>query len=237
MIPKTIHYCWFGNNPLPKNAQKCIVSWKKYCPDYKIIEWNEHNVDFSDCNFAKIAYENKSWAFVSDFVRLKVIKENGGIYLDTDVELLKNLDFLLNEKCFLASDQLGRRIATGLGFGVEKDNPIIIEMMEIYYEKTFNPEQKRELQCPILNTAVMKRHGFGYSEIIKYYDGATVFPPKYFDPLGTGNSKDLLCNETISIHHYAASWTPFRQRIKRRFVNLIGYTKTQKLKKLLYRFK
>ena len=105
MIPKKIHYCWFGKNPLPADVKKCIESWKKYCPDYEIIEWNESNFDITQNPFMKAAYENKAWAFVSDYARLKVVYDNGGIYLDTDVELLKSLDSLLENPCYLAIQQ------------------------------------------------------------------------------------------------------------------------------------
>lgn len=237
MIPKIIHYCWFGGSPFPREVKKCIASWKKNCPDYKIVFWNEDNFDYNDCMFAKEAYKHKAWAFVSDYARLKIINENGGIYLDTDVELLKNLDSLLNEKCFLASDQHGRRIATGLGFGAEKDNPIISEMLHIYYETIFDIDNCNEISCPVLNTKVMKRHGFEFSDRIVRYENVTVYPPKYFDPLGCGKSEDLLCDDTISIHHYTASWTPFRQRLKRKIANCIGYSNIQRIKKIVYKDK
>lgn len=105
-IPKVIHYCWFGHDPKPKLAEKCIKSWKKKCPDYKIIEWNEENFDISACPlYVRQAYEAKKWAFVTDYVRLKVVYEHGGIYLDTDVELKKNLDFLLNHKAYFGFEE------------------------------------------------------------------------------------------------------------------------------------
>lgn len=237
MIPKIIHYCWFGGKQLPREVKKCIKSWKKYCPEYKIVEWNESNTDFKGCKFATDAYNNKEWAFVSDYVRLKVVYDNGGIYLDTDVELLRNIDFLLEEKCFLATDQHGKRIATGLGFGAEKNNPVIKEMLEVYYYTSFDVNKKMEIQCPILNTNVVKKYGFEFSTDIRKYSDATVYPPKYFDPLGTGNSQDLLGEDTVSIHHYSASWTSGRQRLKRKFVNLLGYSNIQRIKKIIYRKK
>ena len=104
MIPKVIHYCWFGRGPLPDLAKTCIASWKKYCPDYEIREWNEDNFDIACCDFAKEAYQEKRWAFVSDYARLKVIFQYGGIYLDTDVELVRSLDPLLEHKCYLATE-------------------------------------------------------------------------------------------------------------------------------------
>ena len=121
MLPKKIHYCWFGGNELPDLAIKCIESWKKYCPDYEIIEWNETNFDLECCDFVKEAYKAKKWAFVSDYARLKVVYDNGGIYLDTDVELVKSLDILLQEKCYFGEETTGY-VATGLGFGAENGN-------------------------------------------------------------------------------------------------------------------
>ena len=98
MIPKTIHYCWFGGNPLPKQAQKCIESWKKYCPEYDIVEWNENNFDLAKCpEYVRDAYSAKKFAFASDYVRLKVLYEHGGFYMDTDVELLKSLNKFEND--------------------------------------------------------------------------------------------------------------------------------------------
>ena len=131
MIPKIIHYCWFGEKKLPNDVKKCIKSWKKMCPDYEIIQWNEKNFDINCCEFVEQAYKTKAWAFVSDYARLKIIYDNGGIYLDTDVELKRNLDSLLEEECYFGVQQEGKYIATGLGFGSVKNNNIIKEMLEM----------------------------------------------------------------------------------------------------------
>ena len=96
MIPKIIHYCWFGGKPLPDEAKKLISTWKKYCPDYDIREWNENNFDINDCFYVKEAFEAKKWAFITDYVRLKVLYDYGGVYMDTDVEVCKPLDDLLS---------------------------------------------------------------------------------------------------------------------------------------------
>ena len=133
MIPKIINYCWFGGNELPKETQKCIASWKKYCPDYQIIEWNESNFDIHCHPFVESAYNSKAWAFVSDYARLKVIYDNGGIYLDTDVRILKNLDFLLQNEMYIGIQQQGEYCNTGLGFGAYKHHPIVKQMMEKYW--------------------------------------------------------------------------------------------------------
>ena len=124
MIPKKIHYCWFGNNPLPESVQRCIESWKKYCPGYEIIEWNEGNYNINKIPFIEKAYKEKKYAFVSDYARLDIIYNEGGIYLDTDVELIKNIDPLLEHSCFLALESCGA-VATGLGFGSIKKHSFI----------------------------------------------------------------------------------------------------------------
>ena len=119
MIPKVIHYCWFGHNPLPERYKEWIKSWKRYCPDYEIVEWNESNYDVTKHPYMRAAYDAKKWGFVSDYARLDIIYENGGIYLDTDVELVKNLDELLYQEGFAGVDSSGR-LSTGLGFGARK---------------------------------------------------------------------------------------------------------------------
>lgn len=131
MIPKTIHYCWFGGNPKPELVCRCIESWKRFCPDYEIIEWNETNFDVNCIPYVRDAYAAKKWAFVSDYVRLRVVFERGGVYLDTDVELKSNLDDLLEHDCWLASDDV-RYINTGLGFGAVKEHFLIGAMMDAY---------------------------------------------------------------------------------------------------------
>ena len=112
-IPKTIHYCWFGGNPLPELAQKCIASWEKFCPGYEIIEWNESNFDFSDCAYAMEAYEAKKWAFVSDYARFKILYENGGVYFDTDVEVIKPIDDIIEQGAFFGCEQDGTYSVAG----------------------------------------------------------------------------------------------------------------------------
>lgn len=131
MIPKVIHYCWFGHNKKSELIEKCIASWYEYCPDYKIIEWNEDNFDVNCIPYVRDAYADKKWAFVSDYARLAIIFREGGIYLDTDVLLHKSLDGLLDYSCWLASDDV-RYLATGLGFGAVARHPLIGAAMEAY---------------------------------------------------------------------------------------------------------
>ena len=150
MIPKVIHYCWFGGNPMPKLAKKCIKSWKKYLPDYEIIEWNESNFDINCCNYVKEAYQEQKFAYVSDYARLKIIYDNGGIYLDIDVEIIKPLDDLLKYDSFFGFEN-PEFIATGLGFGAVKHNKIVKQMMDEYGNNHYHIEgsEADNVSCPI----------------------------------------------------------------------------------------
>lgn len=130
-IPKVLHYCWFGGAPKPKNIQNCIRSWKKYCPDYEIIEWNEQNFDVSQSLYTRQAYDARRWAFVADYARLKILYEQGGIYMDTDVELLRPLDDLLAYPAFFGF-QHNNEVATGLSFGAEARSPVVKALLDDY---------------------------------------------------------------------------------------------------------
>lgn len=227
MIPKKIHYCWFGGKELPVEVKKCIKTWKKKCPDYEIIRWDESNFDVNVHPFMKAAYEAKKWAFVSDYARLKIVYDNGGIYLDTDVELVKNLDELRKNECYIAIQQSESLCATGLGFGAINEHPVVKEMMECYDGLMFSESKMKEIACPILNDAVIRTHGKVDLDNITRLENVTVYPPRYFDPYGGEN---LLCDDTYSIHHYAASWTGNRNSFKRKIARIIGQNNIIRLK-------
>lgn len=233
MIPKKIHYCWFGGEKLPNSVKKNIESWKKYCPDYEIIQWNESNFDINSNKFVREAYEAKAWAFVSDYIRLKVVYDIGGIYLDTDVEIIKNLDFLLNNESYFCVQQFGKYINTGLGFGAEKNAEIVGKMLSEYDDVEFNYDEKLNISCPILNTKAAEKLGFAYSDNVHEYSWGTVYPPQYADPYAPGTSESLMCADTFSIHHYSASWTSVSNRIKLRLYNLLGMERINFIKKLI----
>lgn len=208
MIPKTINYCWFGGKPLPKLAKQCIASWRKHCPDYEIKEWNESNFNLNGCNFVKEAYEAQKWAFVSDYARLKIIYEEGGIYLDTDVEVIKKLDAFLENKCYLGEETSGF-VNTGLGFGAEKGSPIIKEMLDMYEDKHFKlADGSYDMTpCPRLNTTPLSKHGYAFSgKQIWKGENVTVYPPEYFCPINYETGKKSITANTYSIHLYNASW-------------------------------
>ncbi len=184
MIPKVIHYCWFGRNPKPELVQKCIASWREFCPEYKIIEWNEDNFDVNFCDYTTEAYEAGKWAFVSDVARLKVVYDHGGIYMDTDVELKRNLDVLLQYDAWFAQDDI-RYINTGLGFGAHKGHELIANIISQRLDLKYDIEQicngidtpiireylkfpqKRESQC-IQNIYIIGM--MNYSQYAKHFE-------------------------------------------------------------------
>lgn len=236
MIPKIINYCWFGKNPLPRSVKRCIESWAKYCPDYKIVEWNELNFDIHCHPFVESAYKSQAWAFVSDYARLKIIYENGGIYMDTDIELLKNIDFLLENKMYIGIQQQKKLCNTGLGFGAEAHHPIVKQMLEKYDNLIYSNDIAESIACPYLNSEVIQKQGYVESDEVQTINDVTVYPPRYMDPLSPGDAKNLLCNDTFSISHYAASWTSGSNRFKRKLFNFIGLERIAKIKKVIKKY-
>lgn len=237
MIPKVIHYCWFGNAPLPREVSKCIESWKRICPEYEIIQWNESNFDIASHPFMKVAYDCKAWAFVSDYARIKVIYDHGGIYLDTDVELLRSFDPYLKYDSFFAVQQVGCYCATGLGFGAQKGNDILEMMLSEYDDIEFDNDHRFDFRCPYLNTKAMLKKGFEQKNELQIVDNNILLPSKYMDPVSPGGQESLLCDDTISIHHYAAMWMPEKYQFKRRVVKALGQERVNKITRFIKRLK
>lgn len=238
-IPKVIHYCWFGKNKMPKKVKKCIKSWEKYCPDYEIICWNEENFDFSQNQYAREAYEAGKWAFVSDYARLKVVYDYGGIYMDTDVELIKPIDTLLEYEGYMGFEKSGN-VATGLGFGAEKGNKIVGKMLENYNGITFiKPDGSYDLTpCPDRNSAVLTELGMDLNNTNQIFSGMRFFPDEYFSPMDYYTGKKQITENTYSIHHYSASWTSSVSKRTTRIKRIIGLKMYDKLYgKFLHKFK
>ncbi len=209
MIPKIIHYCWFGGNEKPKLFKKCYESWKKHCPDYEIIEWNESNFDLTSCPlYVRQAYQAKKWAFVTDYVRLKVVYDNGGIYFDTDVELRKNTDFLLEYKAFFGFENR-EYVATGLGFGAEKGTKILQELLQDYEEIPFVREDGSFdiTPCPQRNTQVFLRHGLVQDDSKQIIENnILILPTEVLCPADYMTGELKITKNTIAIHWFSASW-------------------------------
>lgn len=207
-IPKVIHYCWFGEKEIPKQQKKWMESWKKYCPDYEIIEWNESNYDVHKSMYMSQAYDLKKWAFVTDYVRMDIIHEYGGVYLDTDVELLKNIDVLLMNDSFCGFEN-STYVNFGSGIGAKKGNQILRELKEHFDSIEFILEDGTLNQTtgPVIQTGIMKRHGLECNGEFQIVDGMTVYPSRIICGMNP-HSFRLERNPvyTYAIHHFAGSW-------------------------------
>lgn len=211
MIPKKIHYCWFGRGELTNKAKKCINSWKKYCPDYEIIEWNEDNFDINQNEYTKMCYSEKKFAFLSDYARLMVVYQNGGIYFDVDVEVIRNFDDLLDNKAFFGFET-NEYVASGLGFGAEKENPVIKTMID-EYEQLLDGKHGT-IGCPVLNTQALKKRGLVLNGKMQHLDYATVYPICYFNPYDDPTGRLNITDDTYSIHWFQKSWMSTKSKIR-----------------------
>lgn len=207
-IPKVIHYCWFGRGEKSELIINCINSWKEKLPDYEIIEWNEDNFDINMIDYTKEAYEAKKYAFVSDYARLWIVNNYGGIYLDTDVEVLRNLDEFIDDPAFMAFEG-NHGVNPGLIFGSKKNNLVLDEIMKIYHESSFiMPNQTNNITTIVQNTTkVLLRYGLildcNLTQTIK---DIKIYAVDYFNPdKETRDSKNYGKN-TYTAHHYNASW-------------------------------
>ena len=206
-IPKIIHYCWFGGKPKPELAEKCIRSWKKYCPDYEILEWNEENFDVSAApKYVQQAYEQKRWAFVSDYVRLKALTEMGGVYMDTDVEVIKPLDPYLEHTAF-AGFEHPQRVQTGL-LASEKGFPLFVDFMAHYDTASFlnsdgTPDVTTNVE--VLSKLCLQR-GMVCNDTFQEVDGLAIYPREVFCPIDFDTKKLKKTRKTVTIHWFSGSW-------------------------------
>ena len=238
-IPKVIHYCWFGKGKMPAISEKCIESWKKYCPQYKIVCHNEENFDITENRYAKEAYDAGKWAFASDYVRLKVLFDEGGIYLDTDVELIKPLDELIKENGYMGFDDNGI-ISTGLGFACEKGNELVGSLLADYDDISFIlPDGSYDLTpCPDRNTETLKKLGMDLDNKDQVFMGIRMLPEDYLCPMKYYTGKKIITDNTYSIHHFCASWTSKTAKRTLFVKRMIGVKLYDKLYgKFLHRFK
>lgn len=224
-IPKIIHYCWFGGNPIPERDRVCIESWKRLCPDYQIIEWNESTFDLATSpRYVQQAYVAKKWAFVTDYIRLQVVYEHGGIYFDTDVELIRNLDNLLNNEAFFGFEN-NSLINTGLGFGAIKGAEILKKLMQDYENIPFLLENGTfdVTPCPERNTKVFLSKGLRPDGTLQTLDHCVlILPSEYLAPQNYETGKTEITDKTYSIHHYHASWQTVE--VKKRIAEYKKYT-------------
>ena len=221
MIPKVIHYCWFGGNPIPAELQGYMSSWKKIMPDYEIKLWNEDNYDVNKCAYMKEAYEAKKWGFVPDYARLDILYTYGGIYLDTDVEAVKRFDDLLELEGFCGfevdKNKNARYSNLGLGLGCIAGQRMIKIIRDSYDNMHFrNPDGSLNLVAsPELNSRLLKSYGFQSNNMQQNINGLTIFPAEYFCPMDQFTGKLNITPNTYSIHHYSSTWMSQADRERR----------------------
>lgn len=213
-IPRIIHYCWFGHNPLPELAQKCIASWRQYCPDYKIVEWNEDSFDLQYCDYVAEAYECKKFAFVTDVVRLYALATYGGIYMDTDVEVIRPLDPLL-EFHAISGFESEKDVPTGL-MASEPNQPFILELLHEYDKMHFRLDDGSfDMTTNTTRiTAVAIKYGLQLDNSYQTVNGFTFLPSEYLCPKDPTTRKLNVTDNTYCIHHFDGSWQSDARKYK-----------------------
>lgn len=248
MISKIIHYCWFGGKPLPDLALKCISSWKEYLPNYEIKEWNEQNFDVKMVPYIAEAYQAKKYAFVSDYARFWILYHYGGLYFDTDVELIRPMDDIINHGAFMGCENepegataqavasgLGLRCNPGLGLGCNPGLSFYSEMIELYSKQYFQkPDGKLNLKTVVeYTTELLVKHGLKNINKIQLVADIYIYPSEYFCPINLVTKRLQVTDKTYTIHHYAGSWvdktlvTKLKDRIRKCLPNswLLYYNK------------
>lgn len=231
MIPKIIHYCWFGKNPLPKLAKDCIESWRKYLPEYEIKQWDESNFDVNIIPYTAEAYKHKKYAFVSDYARFWIIYKYGGIYFDTDVEVIRPMEKIISKGNFMGFeiDPDGKNtpgryaprfcfdVALGLGFGMTKAHPFMKRMMDYYQYLSFElPPTDITWYKTIVTytTEQLCEMGLKNQKGIQKIEDITIYPHEYFAPIDVITGRLQLTKNTYTIHRYMGSWNAEQKTIK-----------------------
>lgn len=232
MIPQIIHYCWFGNKEKPKLVKKCIKSWKKFLPDYEIKEWNEDNFDVNIIPYVKEAYEAKKYAFVSDYARFWILYHYGGLYFDTDVEIIRPMSHIIERGAFMGCENevIGARedndncddipqVAPGLGLGCNIALGIYKEILDYYQTLHFiNEDGSQNLHTVVeFTTNILIKHGLKSTNEIQLCADIYIYPKDYFCPISYTDMKLRKTENTVSIHHYAGSWLSWDAMLRHRF--------------------
>lgn len=226
MIPKKIHYCWFGKNKKSKLAEKCIASWKKYCPDYEIIEWNEDNFDVNLNDYTKFTSSNNLYAYLSDYVRLWAVEKHGGIYFDTDVELVKSPEELRQYEAYFGfeSDEF---VNTGIGFGAVAHHESVKAMLEGYEKRTTADLEESYKNSPFLtgspemNTVPLEKFGLKKNGEKQLLHGTVILPTEYLCPFNDLTGELNKTKNTVSIHWYSKSAVGNTAKIKSKFTRVL----------------
>lgn len=256
MIPKIIHYCWFGRNPLPVFAKKCIESWRKYLPDYEIKEWNEDNFDVNSIIYTQQAYKCKMYAFVSDYARFWILYHYGGVYFDVDVELVKPLSPILIKGPYMGlesdntidtgifnGNNLGVACNPGLGMAAEPKMAFCKDLLDKYKTLKFiYPSGATNTKTVVAYTSEMLiKYGYNRTDNeIQECAGFIIYPRQFFSPRIDKKENTIdIKSETYSIHHYAATWVGTWMKMKRFIAKILEKLlpiSILKYMRLIYRF-
>lgn len=235
MIPKIIHYCWFGRKPLPKYARKCITSWKKYLSDYEIREWNEENFDVNIIPYTREAYRYGKYAFVSDYVRFYVLYHYGGLYFDTDVEVIKPMNDVVARGAFMGIEQDANQVvvAPGLGMGAYTGMELYKCVLEYYDSLYFSDKEENQISGLVVKctTDILRQFGFVCENRLQQVADVWIYPNDWFNPLDDAIGRLTITDNTRSIHHYSKTWvdnySPLRRWIMRRLHRILGVDRLQ----------
>lgn len=229
MIPKVIHYCWFGGNELPDLERSCIESWSKIMPGYEIVRWDESNFDVNQCSFSRSAYAAGNWSFVSDYARFKILYENGGIFLDTDVELLRPFDDLLACSAFTGFTKDSSFVNPGLVIASEAKGIVAGDVIKKYESISLLPQQGRvhpQSSPRVLTSVLVDQYGLIRNGSYQELNGIIVCPAEWFDPINPHTGEMNVTPQTYSIHHYSGSWLlpskKYRIEMRKKLVPLVG---------------
>ena len=210
MIPKIIHYCWFGRGPLPELARKCIASWRKYLPDYEIKEWNEDNFDVNIIPYTAEAYALKKYAFVSDYARFWILYKYGGIYFDTDVEVIRPIDDIIAKGNFMGfeTDPNPKAEFNASEASINPGLGLIKKMLDYYDGQHFKfvPGGIGQLTIVHIATEVLLNAGLKREQGIQKVDDVWIYPAEYFCPINLKTGRIHVKDNTRTIHHYAGTW-------------------------------
>ena len=239
MIPKVIHYCWFGGRPLPGKARRCIASWEKYFPGYEIRRWDESTFDVQAVPYTSEAYRHKKYAFVSDYARFQILYRYGGIYFDTDVRVIRPMDDILARGAFMGIEKSACSLGVnpGLGMASEAGTEVYGAILDYYRGLHFIDENgSQQLTTVVAHTSeVLSRFGFVPQDRIQHLGGITLYPNDWFNPLDDATGRITVTENTRSIHLYAKTWVenygPVKQRVSRLLHRIFGVERTIRWRK------
>lgn len=244
MIPKIIHYCWFGRSPLPNLANKCIASWQKYLPDYEIKEWNEDNFDVNIIPYTAEAYKMRKYAFVSDYARFWILYNFGGLYFDTDVEIIRPMYDIIARGPFAGCEKeagngpgmLG--VAPGLGLGAYANMPLYKEILDIYETQNFYiPANLKDMVTIVhITTNLLCKKGLIDTNSIQQVAGVNIYPKEYMCPMDYDTGIIKLTSHTCCIHHYSSSWFGIKDKLRITVIRMIGPQLTSLMRKAKHLF-